>query len=173
MMLTITVILLVPWWVVSYRSSGVFLYPLVKGTQRPDFETYNLHLPLSDTLRFIGVFFFSSGYLWLFLPVCLVKAGRERRRLLFMAVAILLISSVFISQLTFTAYFDLYRYLAPIGLAFALCVAGVVTRQLLESVPVSGARFDITAGKAKVVAISAIAVLFVYDRISWSNHSIT
>jgi hypothetical protein len=153
-----TAILSAPWWVVAYRACGVFLYPLVKGTQRPEFELYNhQHLSLSHTLQFIGSFLISYNFLPLFLPACFLKRGRQQRILFVFAGAILLISIIFVSQLTFALPDDLYRYLAPIGVAFGLYTASIVAQQVVETPSNNGARFPALRAKlALTLAMMAI-----------------
>lgn len=129
MTLFLTVALSLPWLLVTYRSSGAFLYPLVPGTQRPEFDTFNLHLGPIATLNFITGFFGYAEYGFFFLPLCFLWAGRERQLLLFLALAVFSISLLLISQMTNYLYYDIYRYLCPISLAFALFTAGMVAQQ--------------------------------------------
>jgi len=63
----VTVLLLAPWWALSLRSCGTFLYPLVLGWGTPDFALF-APIPLVDRLRFVafcvvtqGGFFFLAG----------------------------------------------------------------------------------------------------------------
>jgi hypothetical protein len=156
-MLVMATAMLAPWWIVSYQSSGTFLYPLFKGTQRPEFETFNLHLPLSATFQFIEGFFVSTNYLLLFLPICLLEAGRQRQILLILGGTILLLSIAFLSQFTYGAYTDINRYLAPIGLAFGLYTANVVAQQLVAAHPSPNLRFP--ALRSKLVVTFAVTLI--------------
>ena len=161
-MLTVlaTVVLLAPWWVVAYRSCGVFLYPLVKGTNRPEFELYDhQHLSFLNTLKFITDFLFSFYYLPLFLPIFLLRKGRQQRLLWILGTAILLITIAFLSQLTFSVPFDLYRYLAPIGLAFGLYTAGVVAQQNLEAPTDDKERYPTLRSKIALTAAMTLITL--------------
>jgi len=132
-LLAVTVAFLAPWWVVAYRSCGVFLYPLIKGTQRPEFETFNLHLSFFETIQFVGGFFLANNYFFMFLPACLLSPGPVRSRFLLLGGALFLISVAFVSQFTYGSYYDLYRYLIPIGLAFGLHTAGILAREAVAS----------------------------------------
>ena len=65
----VTVLLLAPWWILSLRSCGTFLYPLFLGWGAPDFAFFS-PIPLVDRLRFVafcvltqGGFFFLAGAL--------------------------------------------------------------------------------------------------------------
>ncbi len=126
------IIFLAPWWMVTYRSSGSFLYPLFKGTQRPEFETFDMKLPWLTTLQFTLGFFAFTIYLLLFCPICLMKAGRRRRSALVFAGVILAVSGLFLWKYTYGDYASAYRYLAPIGVAFAFYSAGLLAQQFAE-----------------------------------------
>jgi len=157
LMVVVIIVLLTPWWVVAYRSSGSFLYPMFRGTHRPDFETFTSHLSLPATLRFIGSFLVSYDYLPLFFPLCLLKAGRERRSLLVCGAALFLISLALIAQLTFGLPRDINRYLAPMGLAFGLYTAGVAARQLTAAA--TGDRPPFDAWRIKLAVMMAVLAL--------------
>jgi hypothetical protein len=133
--LVATIALLIPWWVVAYGAAGSFLYPLFKGTQRPDFDPFSSHLALSDTLQFIGGFFTSTSYLLLFVPICFLEPGRQRRLMIVLGGLLLFITAAFLSRFTSAMYSDLSRYLFPMGLAFGLYTTGLVTRQLATAAP--------------------------------------
>ena len=160
MTVLVTIALLIPWWVVAYRSCGVFLYPLVKGTNRPEFELFDhQHLSFLNTLKYIMTFLLTFYYLPLFLPVFLLRKGQQQRLLCIFGVAILLISVAFLSQLTFSVPFDLYRYLVPVGLAFCLYTSSVVAQQIVDGAPNGNARYpELWAKIAVTVVMTAITV---------------
>jgi hypothetical protein len=133
---------LAPWEIVGYRSCGVFLYPLIRGTHRPDFDLYNHHLSFVGTLQFIKVFFLSYYYLPFFIPLVFLRAGRERRQLWVLGAILAFMSVLFLSKMTFNLHWDIYRYLFPIGMAFGLYSAGVLTQQLVKPAPDGISYFD-------------------------------
>ena len=151
------VTILLPWWVVTYRSSGAFLFPLFKGTQRPDSEQFNYYLSHFETIQYVAVFLVSTGYLLFFWPVCLLPEGRKRRIVFFLAVPILLVSALFASQLAGAELYHLSRYLDPIGFAFALFTAGIVAQTYVEIAPSGVNRLPTWRGR--LVTLTVIAVL--------------
>lgn len=154
-----SVIFLLPWWEVVYRSSGAFLYPLIRGNHRPEFELYTSHLSFPDTLRFIGDFLMSTSYILFFAPMFFLQPGRHSRLLFIYGMALIGLSIAFLSQLTFVLYYHLYRYLVPMALAYALYASGVVAQQLMEK-PVGG-RFLFRNMQTKLAVIVAIMVVLV------------
>ena len=132
---TLSVVLfsLICWWIVAYRSSGSFLYPLMRGTHRPEFLLFNQHNSILETLRFVGVFLFSYCYLPFFFPLFLLQPGRERRALFVLGATVCFAGIAIVSQMTFALYRDLYRYLTPMAFAFGLFSAGIVARQIVQS----------------------------------------
>ncbi len=91
--------LFAPWVMATYDSNQSLFYPLLKGTLRNGFDNFSRHLSLLSTLQFVGGFYVSTHYLLLFVPCCFLKPGREKRALLFAGVAILILSTAFLSQL--------------------------------------------------------------------------
>ncbi len=155
LLLTLVVALLIaPWCGAIYRSSGAFLYPLIKGTQRPEFETFNLHLPLRQTLAFIGGFFIFSNILVFFAPMLALKPGPVRIRYLLLGLALMAVIMAFLSQYTFGDYFDLNRYLSPIAFAFGLHMAGLLARRILET-------RDVNSGRRLALALCATMVIII------------
>jgi hypothetical protein len=125
----VTLLLVSPWWIVTYRSSGAFLYPLFKGTQQPTFKLISNSLSFVGTLEFIGTFLVSFNFILLFLPVAFLKPGPERRLLLILGGLVFMFSLALLSQFTFGVPYDLYRYLLPLALAFCIYTLGALARQ--------------------------------------------
>jgi hypothetical protein len=123
---------LAPWLITSDVSSGTFLYPIFKGNHRPEFETFSLNLSTAQTAAFIGFFFLETSYLVFFLPAFLINPGRARQSACILGLGLIAISIAFVSQYTFGTYFDLYRYLMPLGLGYFLYTGGIVARQIVQ-----------------------------------------
>lgn len=162
--------LLAPWWTVGYRSCRVFLYPLIRGNHRPEFELYTLHLSLLGNLQYIWIFCSSTAYLLFFLPIFFLEPGQQRRLLFILGGILLGISVVFLSQMTFAPYFHLYRYLAPIGLAFGLYSSGVLARQLVATS--TQARVPFLKSRTKQIGI-IVATVLVFQGLDFFAQSIT
>ena len=137
--LILLLLLLLPWWIVSLRSGGTFLYPVVRGNHQPGFQVYNGHLGLGGTVSFIWGFFTLTNYWMFFLPVLFMKPGREQLVLSVFAGILLLLSAAFASQLDYSTalYFHLSRYLVPMAFAFGLYSGGALFRQLIHEPPLT------------------------------------
>jgi hypothetical protein len=133
MTFSLTVAFFTPWSVVQYRSSGALIYPLIKGNQRPEFDVYTIHLTPLGFLEFAGGFLVTCNYLLLFLPVFLLQAGRPRTVSLIYAGAILLPAIPCIFYLTNANDVEIYRYLAPLALAFCFYTLGALAQQLVAT----------------------------------------
>jgi hypothetical protein len=126
-----TAAFLTPWSIAQFRSSGVFLYPLVKGNQQPEFDIYTIHLTTLGILEFLGGFLVTTNYLLLFFPLLFLRPSRQRTILAIHAFAILFISIPCILHLTNALYFEVYRYLAPIALALCLSALGLLAQEIV------------------------------------------
>lgn len=154
-----TFFLLLPGCITAFRSSGVIFYPLIKGTQRPEFALYKAPMsPLGEAI-FIGGFFLFNGYLIHFLLPLLLKKGSQKRAALIYSGAILLISIAFVSQITNALYSDLYRYLIPMGFAVGLYTAGLLAQQIVEKTGTHEIPFP--AWRMKIILVILAFVLLV------------
>jgi hypothetical protein len=94
----------------------------------------------------------------MFLPACLLPAGPARVRFLLLGGALFAISIAFVSQFTYGSYYDLYRYLIPIGLAFGLHTAGVLAREAVVVRP--GESDSLVVFRLKALVGMATLLLF-------------
>lgn len=154
--LLVAMIFLGPWFWVSYRSGGTFLYPLMRGNHQLQFEIYNIHPTILGLLFYIAGFFLSTNCICFFLPLCFVAEDRQQKVLLVYGLALLFFIILFLSQfcLDTTLYYHALRYLVPIAGGFALYTAGKVACQLSSpgSKPAAGS-FDAIRIKLAAVAL--------------------
>lgn len=136
--LAVFALLLVPWSVVLHQSSGTYLYPLFRGTQRPEYDYLHAHLSPGQTVHWVGRFLAipgippleglpakiqapTLGVLALVLPVVLAFGRRFRRAELPFYLAALATAAATLVTYTLTDYPTLYRFIFPT--LFALCAA--------------------------------------------------
>ncbi len=136
------ILFLIPWSVVLHQSSGTYLYPLFRGTQRPDYDYLNAHLSPAQTIHWIARFLAIPGIPpplrpparhsiavagragALVLPLILAFARRFRRIELPFYFAALAAAAATLITYTLTDFPTLYRFIFPTLFAIAAAVVG-------------------------------------------------
>lgn len=159
------VALLLPYFVVSWRSSRTPFYPLLEGTFRHG--AFSPPLAFSGKLAFVGDALLRTGVPWI--AVIAIGAwliGWRTRGAAVGVVAAIATSAVTAFGLTGFDSYNLFRYSAPMldgALAFAACLGGTVLSDGLARGRALGV-VTIGTAMALAVAVSLPLHLVIYDR---------
>ena len=110
---------LLPWTLVLYQSSRSLFYPLMRGTERPDFTFISAGLNTAEKIRWLADFCAQPICLVLLLPVLLAFARRYWKNELPLYAAALFTTAVTVLSFTRASYASLYRYSFPALFAVA------------------------------------------------------
>jgi hypothetical protein len=121
---------LLPWCLILYQSSGSLFFPLMLGTQRPEYKILAAPMNLLEKLRWLGDFARHPQALALIVPVFVIALRRRRWRTeLPIYLAALLTMAMTILAFNRSDFENLYRYTFPIvfGSAAAAILPGLLT----------------------------------------------
>ena len=107
-------VFLIPWMELLYRSSGTFLYPLMRGNHQSTFENYSAPLGITEHLAFIAHILTEPRMLVIVVPLIMLAYYRHNRAALSLCLAavtgMLAVASIF----TLSDIDNIHRYVAPI-----------------------------------------------------------
>ena len=127
-------VLLIPWSVVLHQSSGTFLYPPFRGTQRPEYDYLSAGLSPLQSCTWLAGFLILPRVLALLLPAILAFAPRFRRQELPFFLAAIAATGATVLTFTLTDYPTLYRLVFPALFAVAVPVLGRLLLNARKSV---------------------------------------
>jgi len=104
---------LISWMILLQRSSGSFLYPLIRGNHRDDFENYSAALTFGDHLQVFADIFFDAKLLIFIVPVLLHVFRRKYPAALSLYVGALLTTAAMTWIFTLSDVDNILRYVAP------------------------------------------------------------
>jgi hypothetical protein len=115
---------------VLHESSNSYLYPLMRGTQRPDYDYLNASLGLRGTLAHVGGILGHWQFIALLVPLVWALQRRFWRTELPFYLAAVVTSLLTLFTYTLTDFGNLYRFLFP---SLFVVAAAVLCRSLLRA----------------------------------------
>ena len=104
---------LLPWSIVLYFSSRSLFYPLMKGTERPEFTIVSAGLTPSEKVHFLASFILQPALLVLIAPGLLLLSRRYWKTELPLYLAGLITMAVIVLSFTRANFLSLFRYSFP------------------------------------------------------------
>lgn len=107
-------VFLVPWMELLYRSSGTFLYPLMRGNHQPSFENYSASLGIGEHLSFVADILLEPRMLVIMVPLAMLAWYRHSRAALSLCLAAVTGMVVTTWIFTLSDIDNIHRYVAPV-----------------------------------------------------------
>jgi len=171
-------VLLGPWMVLLHLSSGTPLYPVFRGTHRPDFENYAAPLDLAGQLEFLAGVLISPGIALFTVPVILYAIRRESRAGLALYLGALATVVIMAWMFTYSDAENIHRYAAPFLNAAFIATTVVFVARVRAGLAAAGAAPRRRTGDlilaAAVLVLLPVMVAKDVDRLKdkWGRHAL-
>jgi len=152
-----TLVCLMPWMILLHRSSGSFLYPLIRGNHRDEFENYSASLELGDHVQVFADTFLDAKLLIFMVPVILLVFRRSYPAATALYIGALLTSAAMTWIFTHSDVDNILRYVAPF--LYAAFIATMVSFTRDARTPTLGSGFQSLPAGDKIIAGAMIVLL--------------
>jgi len=154
-----SLVFLLPWMVLLQRSSNTFLYPILRGNHRPEFENFYAPLSLSDHFSFFTNTLFEPRFLLFALPIVLFAFYRKNLVAFSLYLSALLTTAVMAWVFTHSDVDNIHRYVAPFLNAAIIATMISFTRDARNTTPDKGGTSSQFRLGDKVLAIALVIFL--------------
>lgn len=108
-----SLVCLLPWMTLLQLSSRTFLYPIFRGTHRPEFENYQATLDIGEHLELFFTTLFDARFLIFAAPIILFVFYRKNAAAFALYVSALLTTAAMTWVFTHSDLDNIHRYVAP------------------------------------------------------------
>jgi len=130
-----SLICLMPWMILLQRSSNTFLYPILRGNHRPEFENFHAPLGIAEHFSFFTDTLFDPRFLLFALPIVLFFFYRKNLAAFSLYVSALITTAVMAWVFTHSDVDNIHRYVAPFLNAAIIATMIAFTRDARDANP--------------------------------------